>query len=114
MKTNSFRGLRLLVAAVLAGAALVLSGCYGIPQGTAPSMKVGTVSLQAVGAGLVQADAQTTTFKIKCEECGYEPATITIPTPAPGKPYVLDWVCPKCGHQQKITIRAEPASPVVR
>ncbi len=110
MKTNSSRGWRLGLAAVLAGAALVLGGCYGLPKGTAPGMTVGSVSLQAVGAGLVRADAQTLTFKIKCEECGYEPETVTIATPVPGKPYVLDWVCPKCGYRQKITIRAEPAT----
>lgn len=109
MKKNIARlpGLALLL--VLMGAAVVMSGCHGIPKGTAPAIVMGTVTLQATGAGLVKADAQKTSFQIECGLCGYETEVITIDTPAPGKDYTLDWVCPKCGHKQKVTIRAVPA-----
>jgi hypothetical protein len=92
-------------AVLLAGLALGLCGCYGIPKGTMKNAKVGEATLQATGAGIVSADAQKTTFRIKCAVCGYEPLPITIDTPVAGKPYTLDWVCPKCGHKQKIVIQ---------
>jgi len=97
---------RVLLALVVTGLVLTLSGCFSIPKGTAAAVKAGAVQLNAVGAGIVKADAQTTTFKIKCQRCGYEDKEITIPTPTPGKPYVLNWVCPRCGHKQNIVIEA--------
>jgi len=65
---------------------------------------IGSVTVHATGAGIVKADAQTVTFKIKCGLCGFEPEAITIPMPTPGKPYTNKWVCPKCGHKQTIVI----------
>ena len=100
---------------LLAGTVVTLGGgCHGIPQGTAPTVSVsGAVVLRATGAGLITADAQKTAFKIKCALCGYESEVITIATPTPDTPYTLDWVCPQCGHKQKITIRAVSASPLL-
>ena len=105
----------LVVMLSLAGAAVVLNGCHGIPQGTTPAItmagtEAGTVTLQATGAGLIKADAQKTLFKIECTLCGYESEVIIIDTPVPGKPYTLDWVCPQCGHKQKIIISAVVAA----
>jgi len=98
-----------MTARQVAGAAmamlLALSGCGGIPKGTVKETTVGTVKLTAEGAGIVKADAQKTTFQIKCAVCGFEADPMTIDTPAAGKPYTLDWVCPKCGHKQKIVIQ---------
>ena len=93
---------------VLSGTMAVVNGCGGIPKGTMEQVQVGQMQITAVGAGIVMANAQKTTFRIKCGACGFEPDAITIDTPAPGKPYTLDWVCPKCGHEQKIVITAKP------
>ncbi|MEI8078691.1 MAG: hypothetical protein WCH61_03560 [bacterium] len=114
MKLQLSRLTNLVVRLSLAGVVIVLSGCHGIPPGTTPAITLagtvgGAVTLTATGAGLVNAEAQKTSFKIECTLCGYESAVITIDTPVPGKPYTLDWVCPQCGHRQKITIGAVPA-----
>ena len=90
---------------IVAGLAFTLCGCRGIPKGSVKEITVGTTTLQATGAGIIKADAQKTTFQIKCGFCGFEPAVMTIDTPVAGKPYTLDWVCPKCGHKQKIIIQ---------
>lgn len=118
MKLKLPRLTDLVVALSLAGAAVVLGGCHGIPQGTSPAITMagaamGAVTLEATGAGLIKADAQKIAFKIECAMCGYESEVIIIDTPVPGKPYTLDWVCPRCGHKQKITIRAVPATPLL-
>ena len=89
----------------MAGFLFAMSGCHGIPRDTTNEVAIGQVTLQATGAGLIKADAQKTTFKIKCAVCGYEDQPMTIDTPVAGKPYILDWVCPKCGHKQKIVIQ---------
>jgi len=96
---------------VAAGFVVALSGCFGIPKGTMKDVKVGDVQLKVSGAGIVKADAQKVTFKIKCAVCGFQSDEITVDTPAAGKPYTMDWVCPKCGHKQKIVIQAVAALP---
>lgn len=78
-----------------------LNGCFG----TTTSLKTGNMEIQSIGAGLIKVEAGKTTFKIKCKVCGYEEER-TADTPVIGAPYMLDWICPKCGHRQKITIRA--------
>lgn len=104
MQRRSF--LKLIGAGLLlGGGALLLSGCFGIPKGTMKDATVGTVKLQAAGAGIVNADVQKTTFRIKCQRCGYETGDIVIDTPAAGKPYIMDWKCPNCGHRQNIVIQ---------
>lgn len=114
MQRNLPRLPHVVLMLLLAGTIVTLSGCHGIPQGTAPTVTVsGAVALRATGAGLITADAQKTSFKIKCALCGYESEVVTIDTPTPDKPYTLDWVCPKCGHKQKITLRAVAASPLL-
>ena len=95
---------RMVCAVFVTGLIVALSGCFTIPKGTMSQVKVGSVELKAVGAGIVKADAQTTTFRIKCRRCGYEAKEMTIPTPVPGKPYILNWVCPRCGNKQQIVI----------
>jgi len=97
------------LAVMLVGIVGVLSGCYGIPKGTMKVVKTNGVQLQAEGAGIIKADDKTTTFRIKCGLCGFESGEITIPTPSAGNPYVLKWVCPKCGHRQTVTIQVLPA-----
>jgi ribosomal protein S27E len=76
-----------------------------VPKGATAAAQITTGQLQATGAGIISADTQTTTFRIKCAVCGFESDTITILTPQAGKPYVLNWTCPKCGHKQTITIK---------
>lgn len=105
MKDRKTVGMLVTLMLVATGLALSLSGCGGIPKGTSKELTVGTVKLQAVGAGIVTADAEKVTFAIKCGICGFEPEKITIPTPAAGKPYTQEWVCPKCGNKQKIVIQ---------
>ncbi|MDI6775367.1 MAG: hypothetical protein QME60_08275 [Verrucomicrobiota bacterium] len=94
-------------AAVLAaiGALAPASGCRGIPRGTTEDIAVGTVKLQATGAGIVKADAQKTVYKVKCSECDFKSFDMTAETPTAVRPYRFDWTCPKCGHEQKVTIR---------
>jgi rubredoxin len=106
---NASKLLSLAAAAVLStGLGLVLSGCGTVPEGANKSAAAGGVQLEATGAGIVKADAQKTVFKIKCAVCGFVSDEMTIDTPAAGKPYTLDWVCPKCGHKQKVTIQVAP------
>jgi rRNA maturation protein Nop10 len=102
MKNGNRIVLSALAVCVLA---LAIAGCHGIPPGTMQKATIGSVTIEATGAGIVKADAQTTTFKIKCKVCGFEADSITIPTPPIGKPYTMTWTCPKCGHVQKIIIQ---------
>lgn len=97
-----------LVVSALALTALVLlsGGCGTLPAGTFKDVKVGNIQLTATGAGIVRADAQKVAFKIKCETCGKEVPEMIVETPVPGKPYTMDWICPQCGHKQKIVITA--------
>ena len=104
MKLRNIAG-SVMSVALAAGLVLAVSGCFGIPKGTMKDVKVGTVELTVTGAGIVKADAQKTVFKIKCGKCGYETGEMVIDTPVPGKPYILNWVCPRCGHKQKIVIQ---------
>ena len=94
-----------LSALVAAGFALALSGCFGIPKGTTDEVAVGALTIRATGAGILKADAQKTTFQIRCRVCGYVEKEITIDTPASAKPYTMDWVCPDCGHKQQIVVQ---------
>jgi len=89
-----------------AGFAVMLGGCGSVPVGAKSSMQADGTQLKASGAGIVRADAQNTTFRIKCRVCGYVSEEMVIPTPKAGAPYTLNWVCPNCGHKQTITISA--------
>jgi len=89
----------------LCGLTLALCGCHSIPTGTLGATTVGPLTINASGAGIVKADAQKTTYKIKCRVCGYETEEFTIDTPTKGTPYTMTWICPKCGHKQKIVIQ---------
>ncbi|MBA4386645.1 MAG: hypothetical protein C0404_01620 [Verrucomicrobia bacterium] len=91
----------------LAGTALILAGCHGIPAGTTKTAQVGTVQYEASGAGIAKADARKTTIKIKCARCGYEENEMTVDTPSEGKPYTINWVCPKCGNKQTVVVMAK-------
>jgi rRNA maturation protein Nop10 len=103
---SSRNGSRILVSVLsMCVLALAIVGCHGIPPGTMQKTTIGAVTIEASGAGIVKADAQTTTFKIKCKVCGYEADPIVIPTPPIGKPYTMTWICPKCGHKQTIVIQ---------
>lgn len=93
---------------VAVGVTTFPAGCQGIPKGTTESASIGSMNVQATGAGIIKADAQTVTFKIKCGLCGFEPESITIPTPIPGKPYTTKWACSRCGHKQSIVIAVKP------
>ena len=104
MKTGRVLGLAALAVAA-GGLALVLFGCGGIPEGTTRVATVDSMQIEATGAGIVKADARKTTYRIKCGLCGYLSEGMTADTPTAGKPYTLDWVCPKCGHKQKIVIK---------
>ena len=110
MKARKVIGMVLSVL-VAVGFMVAMSGCFGIPKGTMKTVSVGNMQLEASGAGIVKADAQKVTLKIKCAVCGFQAEEITIDTPAAGKPYILDWVCPKCGHKQKIVINSVASIP---
>ena len=97
------------IASIFVALGVLGTGCGGIPKGTSETLTVGAVQLQATGAGLVKADAQKTTFRIKCAICGYEEER-TIDTPTAGKPFTLDWICPKCKHKQTITVQVVPGT----
>ena len=100
------KAIKLMISlSVLSGFMFMLSGCSTAPKGTTRTVQVNGVQLQASGAGIVKADAQNTTFRIKCGRCGYESEERTIPSPQAGKPYTLNWVCPHCGHKQTIIIQ---------
>ncbi len=95
-------------ALALAGFLLALHGCGTVPKGAVKSVQTDGAQVRISGAGIVKADAQNTVFRIKCGVCGFNSEEMTVPTPKPGAPYILDWVCPKCGHRQKITMEALP------
>jgi len=98
MKTIKLLGL----LAVMTG---LMYGCSTVPRGATKTVQISTAQLQASGAGIIRADLQNTVIKIKCGVCGFESEEITIPTPQAGKPYTLNWVCPKCGHKQTVIIK---------
>ncbi len=103
MKTGSTVALAILFT----GIAVVLSGCYGIPKDTLKVAKIGNIQITAVGAGIVEADAVNTTIKVKCGFCGFEDKEVIIPSPVAGKPYTMEWICPKCGHKQSIIVQVD-------
>ncbi|MBN2144877.1 MAG: hypothetical protein JW774_09665 [Candidatus Aureabacteria bacterium] len=88
----------------LLGLVFILGGFSFAPDGTMKEVKLGSKTLVARGAGIVKADYNRTTFKIKCTTCGYENEVLVIDTPQAGNPYTLDWNCPKCGEKQTIQI----------
>ena len=96
----------IITLSVISGFMLALGGCSTVPKGSASTVQMNGVHLQASGAGIIKADAQNTTFRIKCGVCGKESEELVIPTPLAGKPYTLNYVCPRCGHKQKIVIQA--------
>ena len=83
-----------------------LSGCFGIPVGTTEESTVGQIQLKATGAGIVKANTQKTTYRIRCSSCSFENENKTIITPTVKDTYVMDWLCPNCGHRQIIMIQA--------
>jgi hypothetical protein len=120
MKSKNVPAIIVLVL-LCAGILPALSGCYGIPEGTFEEVMVGQLQLKAVGTGIVKADEQKTTYMIRCSTCSFQTDAKTIKTPKPGSPYILDWLCPNCGHAQLIVIDAvekkklsEPVAPVAK
>ena len=97
--------LSLLISAYLLN---FLCGCHGIPKGTVAETTFENIKVKATAAGLVKANQQKTTFKIKCELCGFETEDKTIRTPPLNDYYGLDWLCPNCGHKQIIYIQSFP------
>lgn len=98
-----------MAAAMAAGVAVcLLAGCFGIPKGTTAKAAAGSSQIMAAGAGIVGADAQKTRIRIRCGRCGFQSEEIEVPTPTSDKPYQTEWVCPRCGHRQKILVRVAP------
>lgn len=95
----------ILAFSAMAGFMFMLGGCSTVPKGAARTAQITTGQLKASGAGIISADTQYTTFRIKCAVCGYVSEPITIPTPQAGQPYTLNWVCPDCGHKQTVVIQ---------
>jgi predicted RNA-binding Zn-ribbon protein involved in translation (DUF1610 family) len=89
-----------------------LSGCYGIPIGTKETATVDQLKLKATGAGIVKADAKKTTYKIRCALCGFQAEDKLILTPTVKTPYIIDWLCPNCGHGQIIMIQTFAQQPL--
>ncbi len=83
-----------------------LSGCYGIPIGTTELATVEQLKLKATGTGIVRANTQKTTYMTRCAVCGFQNVEKTIRTPNPDNTYIVDWLCPNCGHSQIIMIQA--------
>ena len=100
------RGRPMMAMWVLVGLAVSLCGCVGLPRGTRETVQVGKLQLSIKGAGLVRADTEKTTFRIKCKRCGGEPGESTVDTPSVCNPYTLNWVCPQCRHPQPLIIEA--------
>ena len=94
--------LTLLSSALLSA----LNGCFGIPVGTTEESTVGQLQLKATNVGIVKANTQKTTYKIRCSVCGFQNENKTIITPTVRDTYVMDWLCPNCGHRQIIMIQA--------
>ena len=102
----------ILLTLLSTGLFSALSGCYGIPMGTTEESTVGQLQLKATNAGIVKANTQKTTYKIRCSVCGFQNEDKTIITPTVKDTYVMDWLCPNCGHQQIIMVQAfEKQSP---
>lgn len=89
----------------------LINGCYGIPKGTTEEAIVGQLKLKATSAGIVKANDKKTTYRIKCTVCSFENENKTIRTPTVQAPYVIDWLCPNCGHKQIIIIQAFEKQP---
>lgn len=96
----------ILPGVILAGLVVMLGGCAGLPRGTHAVVHVGRLQLTARGAGMVGADTEKATFRIRCGRCGFEPEELTVDAPSVGRPYRLNWVCPKCGKRQAVHIEA--------
>jgi len=97
---------RLFIGSMLTLAAVpLLSSAQTCCAAKAAKKEEATPSkLKATGATVLESNEKKTTIKIKCAKCGYQSAAIEIDTPTAGKPYTLDWACPKCGHKQKVTV----------
>ena len=100
--------MQLLAALACAPLASLLTGCYGIPKGTMKQVPMGKMKLEAKGAGIVGVTGDKTTFQIRCEVCGYTEEPASIDTPKFGEPHVQRYTCPKCAHQQWVTIQQVP------
>jgi DNA-directed RNA polymerase subunit RPC12/RpoP len=96
---------KFVFAFIVFGLLLATSSCSAMPKGTVKNVTVGTMQIVITGAGIVRSDEKTVTYKIQCQKCGHKSEEITIPIPAPDKPYTIEWVCPNCGHKQKIEIK---------
>jgi DNA-directed RNA polymerase subunit M/transcription elongation factor TFIIS len=99
--------LGLVVLGLATGLLFQANAGTSVPKGAEKEMMAGTIPLEATGCGIVKADEQKTTFKIKCEKCGFEASEIVIDTPTADKPYTIEWTCPKCGHKQTIVIQVK-------
>jgi predicted RNA-binding Zn-ribbon protein involved in translation (DUF1610 family) len=96
---------KFVLAFIIAGLLFVASGCSAMPKGTVKNVTVGTVQIVITGAGIVKSDEKSTTYRIKCQKCGFKSEEVVIETPGLDKPYAIEWVCPRCGRKQKILIK---------
>jgi hypothetical protein len=100
--------LQMLIGLAGALAGSIVAGCYGIPKGTLKEAPMGSMKIEAEGAGLVTGAGDKTTFLIRGGRCGYTDEPTTIDTPKFAQPYVRRYTCPKCGHQQWVTVQQLP------
>lgn len=98
--------LGMAVTAAVLVSMVAMSGCSAVPKGASKQVTVNSTTLKATGAGIVKADAAKAIYQIKCTVCGFVSESVTIDTPSKDKPYEVEWVCPKCGHKQKVTVTA--------
>ncbi len=96
----------IILALLSSGLLTALSGCYGIPKGTTETATVEQLQLKATGTGIVRANAKKTTYMTRCAVCGFQNVEKTILTPKPENTYIIDWLCPNCGHSQIIMIQS--------
>ena len=99
--------LAIIVSTLLStGLLSILSGCYGIPKGTTETATVEQLQLKATSAGIVKANTLKTTYQVRCAVCSFQSDEKTIRTPKPDNTYIVDWLCPNCGHSQIIMIQS--------
>ncbi len=99
---------RLFVGSMLTlAAAPLLSSAQTCCAGAKAEKKEGcsaASNLVAEGATVLGGCPKKTKIKITCAKCG-KTVELGIDTPTADKPYAQEWVCPKCGNKQAVSVK---------